>query len=653
MSAENNIQIFNEYSGALAPMRLKQSKYYNFYHNKQYSRSDRVKLRRMGLKPIVINIVRPLILQMISVLLSSKPTWKVVPLNGAVKEIADIAGKLLVGKWNSDYLDLELELVIKDMLISMAGYLFVENASFLDNSTFDVKIHRLNWKYVYPDPYCTKFDLSDAENIVLRKEVGAKYAQVLYNMSDEEMKEAIGSSNLETGRTDIIEVYSKYPVERISYSSSNDIDVSSLPPTVFYTSNIQNKIEDERRKWKEELLKLDNDGVIQVEKVRDLHVHKCISVGKLTKYEGIVNIRDYPIVPFTNEFSEEFNKQESEVTFIEGIQEGSNKFYMLTLHNALLTGNVRFMAPKGAIKNKTQFQKTWALPGAVNEWEPQPDLPNAGKPEVIQSSPLSSAFYGLASDLQRKAEFETAMFAPSQGNPTGTPETFSTTASLQHFASQRLNRLARRIDIQLAKVGEIVIQYLQNYTSVNEMIEFIDGNAHNADGSPNEDYGTVKSVGTVNQLEVDSSGGIKRFKNDARIGKFAVKVLTQPNLGTDRMNKASYMSNMVMNKALPPTTKVMETIFDFLEIPEYRSIVKELSESSANESKIKELINLIDVLKKQNEGLQKELVKVTEKNRDLELEDAIRKKLDVIKGNIEGAKKEVANEITKSMTQGE
>lgn len=654
MSAEKNIEIYRGYEGDWSQWRTRAIKHSNFRRGRQYSRKDSKNLIKMGLKPISINIVRPLLEQQNALLTSSKPTWKVVPQQGASKEVAEISQRYLVGKWNADYVDIQLDDVIRDMRTVGIGYLFVDIANFMENATFDILIQRLNWKYVFPDPNFTQFDGSDAENFVIRKRVGIGYAQVKFDMTEKQLQDAAGDTrgvSPSSKQIDVIDRFSKYPVERIGYEikdeEKNYLSVGDDIPSVFYVSRLKNKIEGEKRRWLKDLHELESQGKIELKKMRELNIYRCLSIGEHTNYEGVMNIRDYPIIPFVNDMSDEAYKADSEVNFLEGIQEALNKFYMLTIHNAMLTGNVKFMAPANAIKNKTYWQKTWAIPGVVQEWEPQPDLPNAGKPEVIQPGQLSSAFYGLASDLQSKAEYQLSMFPSMQGNPQGSPETFSTTASLQDFGSQRLKRVARRIDVMLAKAGEVCLQFIQNYTDPDELLQYLDDRPFTENGAVNEAYGTMQEAGSLNMQQLRNGQLIKKLQNDSRIGKFAVKVLTQPNLGTDRLIKAGFLSNMVMNKAIPASPEIMKVIYDFMEVPGYTKIIAEMTEGAANEKKVKMLMEQLQVLTKQRETLVKQSVEMAKKLEISDFRFKLEKELANIKNEVMGVKEEIVDEFLK------
>ena len=598
-------------------MRKRQAKFNSFFRGKQYSRREIFLLRKAGLLPLVINVVKPLLSQRRAILTSSKPTWRVVPLQGGSKLIADFAQQFMVGKWNSDYIDTQLNLALKDMLVVGVGWLFVDLASFLDNATFDIKVRKIPWPHVFPDPHAEEFDLSDAENIILRRYSGIKRAQVVFRMTEEQAQEAtydpemslIEGTGPDTRRVLILERYSKFPIKKYEVTPRPGEMLRDLP-TVFYTSELKKITDREERElaaqskmWARDMTALHQEGKIDLRELDELNIYRCMSVGSHDVYSGIMNIRDYPVVPFINEHGDYFMEAQGDTEPIEGIQKAINKFYLLTLHNAMLTGNVRFMGPENAVKNKTQFRATASIPGSYLGYTPDPTLPNGGKPEIVQGGSVSSAFYQLAQDLLERAKFETSIYNPVLGNPSGTPQTFATTASLQDFGTQPIKEIARRVDIQIAKCGEIVLQFLQNYTSANELIEYVDysGGSSAIRGDEQMTPEQQQQMIMLNQIIV-KEGIVKEIKNNTRIGKYAVKVLTQPNLGSDRMIKAAFLRDMLMNKAIPPTPAVIALLLDLMEVPGADKITAELG----GQADLEQAKKMIEEMQKKNQQLEQQ-----------------------------------------------
>jgi hypothetical protein len=595
--AEYNQQLKDDYWSELLPFRARSQRYESFYRGGQYSRKEKKQLKSYGLIPIVINISKPFVAQRRAILTSSKPALKVVPLQEANKLVADAAQQFLIGKWNSDYVDIHLNRAMRDGLVTGVGYIFVDLANFLDNSTFDINISHLNWKYVLPDPNAERFDLADAENILVRKIVGIKRAQVLYGLTEEEILSGqftdLRGNNIteSTQQAEVLDRFSKYPVDRWSVTPLEGEHLRDLP-TVFYTNDLKNKVAEENRQLREDMKKLKVEGRIQLKNLRELKIYRGISVGKYGVYEGVMNIRDYPIVPFINEMGTRFADSQGDIESIEGIQKAENKFYLLTMHNAMLTGNMRFMGPKNAVKDKTKFQRSASVPGAYLDYEPDGTLPNGGAPTIIQPGQLSSAFYTLSQDLIEKAKFITSVYSPTLGDPSGTPETFSTAASLQNLGTQTIKELARRWEVQIAKIGEVALQFIQNYTDEGELLEFVDmesGQVKSPMAEQDTEAGEqVNKPIVLNQL-VTKEGVIHEIKNNTRLGKYAVKVLSQPNFGSDRLAKAAFLKDMLMNKAIPPTAAVIALLADLMEIPGGQKLIDEIQKDTGAQSQLAQL----------------------------------------------------------------
>jgi biopolymer transport protein ExbB/TolQ len=135
---------------------------------------------------------------------------------------------------------------------------------------------------------------------------------------------------------------------------------------------------------------------------------------------------------------------------------------------------------------------------------------------------------------------------------------------------------------------------------------------------------------------------IKEIKNDARIGQYAVRALTQPNLGTDRMNKAAFMTQMIMNKALPAVPSVLTKLFDLMEVPGYKEIIDEITNNTKGAP---QLTQMVQMLQKMNKVLQGEVMKLAKQN---ELKD-FANKLDhewlKIKEEVSGARSNLEDTV--------
>jgi hypothetical protein len=648
--ATENQEIFNDYENELSDIRTRAQRFDSFFKGRQYSRREKRLMRDYGLMPTIINVVRPLLSNRRAIITSSKPTWRVVPLQSGNTVVADACQQFLVGKWNADYLDIQLNLALKDMLITGFGFLIVDIASFLDNSTFDVNIKHVGWRYIYPDPNAKEFDLSDAENIVVRKVTGVRRAQVLYGLTEEQAAEATGISRSQQQNklieVEILDRYSKFPVTRYEIQPKQGEHLRDLP-TAFYTSALQGKVEQERRALADEMKRLKVDGKIDLREMRDLNIYRSISVGQLDVDERLMHLRDYPIISFIDEVGDTFKDAVGETEFIEGIQRAINKTYSLMIHNAMLQGNFRVIGPNNAVKDKVKFQKTSNIPGAYLGYEPDASLPDGGKPTIMQSGSLPNAFYQLSGDLIQKAQFETNAYDAQLGNAKGAPETFSTLASLQDFGSQPIKELARRVDVQVGKLGEVVVQFIQNYTNRGELLEFIDLDSGTLASPMMEVNGEKKPI--VLNHPVVKDAVVSEIKNNTKIGKYAVRIMTQPNLGTDRLIKAAFIRDMLMNKAIPPTPTVIAMLLKYMEFPNAEGVIAGIQQEQDAAGQVEQLAA---ALKKKDEEigmLQNSNMKYRQETELAQFKSQLNERLTAIQGSAQTKLSEIS-EIGKSLS---
>jgi peptidoglycan hydrolase CwlO-like protein len=73
------------------------------------------------------------------------------------------------------------------------------------------------------------------------------------------------------------------------------------------------------------------------------------------------------------------------------------------------------------------------------------------------------------------------------------------------------------------------------------------------------------------------------------LGKYAVKVLSQPNFGSDRLAKAAFLKDMLMNKAIPPTAAVIALLADLMEIPGGQKLIDEIQKDTGAQSQLAQL----------------------------------------------------------------
>lgn len=121
--------------------------------------------------PISTKIVYAIVEQVLAFITGGKPSIELMAQEEIVRDWVILYKRLINSIWYENNVNSEFYYAIRDMLVTGAGYLHVRPNSYYQESTFGVVVERVDWKNVYIDPYCTKWDLSDAD-----------YAAICYTM---------------------------------------------------------------------------------------------------------------------------------------------------------------------------------------------------------------------------------------------------------------------------------------------------------------------------------------------------------------------------------------------------------------------------------------------------------------------------------------
>ena len=607
---ERNWKIFNDYFTAWQKWLVKAKRYEGFYFNKQYTSQEIKALKSRGQAPIVINRVRPLIKQVIALLTANKPVFRITPQTAGDKEVAGLLDRLLYAIAQDQKFYIQFENAIRDMLLVGIGYIACDVSSLWEDALFRIKLSHLKYDIVFPDPNAS--DYNDSEHIVVSYLLTPARAQRQFNLDEEQMQEVLlapapmnadpyqrrrTESSLTENKVRVIDVYTKIAGRTYFLKPSDGELVSGIPRIVY--DKLDDDLELLRRERKIEVIELNTP-----------FIWRTITIGGLPYFNGIMRISEYPIVAFVNEKDEQ-DMPVGEIEFLEGIQRALNKFYSLTLTNAILGNSLRYLAPKGMIKNKEEFQRLSAISGAVIEYEPSPTNPQL-KPEPVKPMDLPTGFYTLANDLSTKLEYEIGIYGLLLGQTIGTPDTVGANAIIQDYGIQRFKMMARRIDVSLTTLGNAVIQMVQAYAPENEILRFIVDNE--------------QVEFPINQYIMDEMGRIAKIKNDLRLGKYDVVVSIQPSMNAYRIAVAEKLVQLMQTGLIPANDpEVLVFVLSMLDIPEVDKIAGAIMRR--NEMVLQQLAQENALYKKIIAELYDEVLKLAKKLKIKDFEVDLARKL--------------------------
>jgi hypothetical protein len=184
-------------------------------------------------------------------------------------------------------------------------------------------------------------------------------------------------------------------------------------------------------------------------------------------------LKHYPIVHFSFSHMRSPYKTFGIVHYIRDMVMAINKTTQLIINDMMINGNQKLVTFKGQIQDKTQFEEDYAKPGAVLEIEQLPNLPDGGRPLIIQPGTVNQAGTYLLERLQYLVEYATGISALQQGHTGSAPDTLGATQSLLSFGSQRVKLYARKMEKPLERLVSNVISYAKMYTPKDQTIRYL------------------------------------------------------------------------------------------------------------------------------------------------------------------------------------
>lgn len=614
--AKDNRDTFLQYRASRQKWYTDKVENDRFYHNVQYTDGEEKDIEATGQSPITINITHAIVKQIISFLTANSPTWYVDPVGDADKGSTYLFRKLLDATWYNSRGRRHFSQICKEVGITGIGYGQVTPSS---SNPFGVKFSRQPYHNVYVDPYSSEFDFSDADNIIVSKLLSKNQASIFLDLTLDEVNEYARSDETMGMPTDDPRV-TNYPryilptgnqqsrVRIIQRMTMEKTDVYVLTPVdnrVPLTRKIYFKLDDRMKA-------LEASGAVKIEKKNMKVQAKYISLGKYCE-KYYLPIDGYTITPFMDEWAGNPYPLGS-LDFLYGLQRALNKFILLTLLNASLSNNMKLMAAKNSI-NKTQYEASYGVPGALIEWEPNAELPNGGKPEQINPLPLSNEFFAFPQMIISMMEYITGIFGVMQGDPQGAPRTASGLMSLQNFGGQKVKLLGRSMEDALVNVGNNTIALFQNYAGLDQVISYF-----------NEQNGTTEQL-KFNTLQVYDGGKFK-IENDLSVGKYTARVEIRQDYGSERQGKAQILGNIM---AQTKSMALLKPILKLADIPEADQILKDVDEIAKLTQQGQQQQQSIERLQQINNQLQNQ---VLQKSQKVELTQFIAS-LEVLKAKLE------------------
>ena len=269
---------------------------------------------------------------------------------------------------------------------------------------------------------------------------------------------------------------------------------------------------------------------------------------------------------------------------------------MVAILNGTLMNATRIIAEENSIVNLDEWQTNSSMPGAILRYNlPVPGYSKA--PEVIQAQPLGDAWLAMPRYLTYIMEYISGIFGSMMGDSTNVPDVFSTVASLQSAAGQKIKRRQAQADASLSLVGKVVGEFYREYAPINGYSTFINENGQQL---PPMVYNQVRvKPGSQNnkEIEIDPS-------TDLSIGFHDIRFTTAGSSGYESATEAALLTNLATQLKVK---ELLPLILKRINVPDVDKIMKEIDTINMQAQTIEGLQEQIKSLEQKSEILANQI----------------------------------------------
>jgi len=181
------------------------------------------------------------------------------------------------------------------------------------------------------------------------------------------------------------------------------------------------------------------------------------SVGDQFLYEKFLDrkIKDYPVIPIQYIYTGTPYPL-SACTPLVGKQEEINKAHQIMIHNANLSGSLRWLVQEGAVDDDV-WDKYSSTPSARLTYRQGFD-----KPDPIMPLPINNAFFTITQEGKEDFEYISGMYASSQGDVSKQHDTYRGLLAQDEYGTRRIRAWMQSIvEPALEHLGRVVAQFAQ------------------------------------------------------------------------------------------------------------------------------------------------------------------------------------------------
>lgn len=578
--------------------------YYNDVDNTgtTYTSAQASKIQDNTNIPVSINFLHPITNQKLALLTQTKPSTKIISLDGRAKEHAYVLDKMKHGILYNSNANMEIEQMVKDMLVTGMGHIMVTPVDFYKKGMFNLRVVHVPFDEVILDINSKSRTLDDMEGLFIERAFTIAKTMAVYGG-------LISQLRTEDGRP--VDIYSlsgqtwveqeltdKQDITTPRWNADDRVIVREYY-TKIYTTMYMVPEGDTVNYMFAENLGPDNDGILAnaTETFPDVYIKKCIIMGDFKVWEEILPITEYPLRTAFFEWGGKPYRSYGMIHFTKGMQQAFDKILQIMILNGILSNNAGWTAPKGAIaeEDRKKWEQFGNNPKVIKEYIPKVLENQVMKPERDTIQNLSNFYPMVLEMLKGGIEYSTGVTAILQGNAQEAGvEVFSSLQQYQNAAMMRIMMATAHINQTMKELGQVLIEFMTS-TLTPDTFLFLD------------------EKGQLNEIAIAQD-----IVNDMKRTKFLSVSIPSTAMPTQRLAIATELAKIAQSSPDPSERQILtQKALELSDIREYDSIREQLDAVKNAEAKLGSLQNAYDRLLETSKQMENKYVNIALENRIL------------------------------------
>ena len=576
--------------------------------------------------PVSINFLHPICNQKLAILNQTRPSMKTISMDGRAKNHAFVLDKMKHAVMYNSNAPLEIENMIKDMLISGMGCAMVMPTNPYQNGLFGVGVVHVPYDEVILDINAKKRTLEDMEGFFIERVFTiAKtlqiYGDIVANLKDETGRPV--DVNTLTNRLWIEgQVTDKQDVVTTQFNQQGRIVVREFYEKIYTTMYVvpdpqtKNLTYLFRENLPEDVQTILSDAV---KELPGMYIKRTLILGDFVVYDEVLSITQYPLKVSFFEWGGKPYRSYGMLHFTIDMQSAIDKVMQIMLLNGMLSNNAGWTAPKGAIaeEDKKKWEDYGNNPRVIKEYIPRETVGGGPplRPERDQIQQISNFYPTIMDMLKSGIEFSTGITPIMQGDAKGQTDVFSSLQQYQNAAMMRIVLSTSHINQTLTEIGQVLTEYLT------------------ANITP-DTYQFFDEKGNLNELEV-----AQEIANDIKLYRYLVISIPATFMPSQRLAMSTELMKIAQSSPDPNERSLLtQTAMGLTDVREFDEVQEKLDIVKNTQSQLENLQNAYNRLMETSKQMENKYI-------DTQLENKILSQLITKEKNIAAAYAEMETKI--------